>query len=76
MTRGREVVPWGGSGAVSSVVGVQRVEEEEGTVTVRFEGMVRLKRGGRAAETEEIGLGIPTVPGGEREAGRVGMVTG
>lgn len=36
--RGREVVPRDGSGAVSPVVGVQRVKEE-GTATVRFEGI-------------------------------------
>lgn len=64
-----EVVLRGGSGAVSSVVGVQRVEEEE-TVMVRFAGFGRggggtgwLKRGGEAVETEKIGLGIPTAPG-------------
>lgn len=49
-------MPGGGSGAVSSVVGVQRVE---GGGNVRFEGIGGwLKLGGRAAETEKIELGI------------------
>lgn len=72
------MVPRDGSGAVSPVVGVQRVEAER-TATVRFEGIGGgLKWGGGAAETEKIGLGIPTAPGvnakpGGRDGNGVGM---
>lgn len=63
------LVPWWGF----------RGLEAEGTVTVRFEGIGGgLERGGGAAETEKIGLGIPTAPGvnakpGGRDGNGVGM---
>lgn len=66
------MVPRGGSGAVSSVVGVQRVEEEEETVTVRFEGdrgrMV--ETGWESGRDGEDRARDTDCSGGEREAGK------
>lgn len=66
------MVPRGGSGAVSSVVGVQRVEEEEEeTVTVRFEGDRGIvETGWESGRDGEDRARDTDCSGGEREAGK------